>query len=192
MTTSTQVKPALTERQIKAEERKQARLAAKAQAKIEVERNQKPVSSITFTIEWAKSRMWNANPHCTAEVWFKDGTFEQSPVFRCSGCGYDKTSTVIADAFNAYLLYKLWAMTPEQIKGGRGSDDKGPAPYGINYRPADSWTDDSGKVHHRTECRYYADGIGMSCYPLIGTFIGGKFETIIGGKAFDVFRYTDG
>jgi hypothetical protein len=42
-------------------------------------------------------------------------------VFRCSGCGYDKTSTVVAEAFNQYLLYKLWAMTAEQIKGGHGS-----------------------------------------------------------------------
>jgi len=162
----------------RAAERKAARLAGKTAARIAAERNQKPVASITMTIEWKKSAMWGANPNLEAVVTFKDGTAERSPVFRCSGCGYDKTSTVVAEAFNHYLLYKLWAMTADQVKGGHGSGDKGKAPYGIcAYSP---------------DHRHYGGGIGMSCYPAISQFIGGTFETLASGKTFDVFRYTDG
>lgn len=178
MTTTIADKPAMTERQERAEVRKQARIAAKTQARIEAERNQKPVKSITLTIEWKKSRTWGANPNLEAAVSFHDGTFERSPVYKCSGCGYDKTSTVIADVFNAYLKYKLWAMTEEQIKGGHGSNDKGKAPYGIsNYRP---------------EYRNFAGGIGAECYRAISEYIGGKWECVSSGKTFDVYRYTDG
>ncbi len=159
-------------------ERKTAREAAKTAARIEAERNQKPVRAMTLTIEWKKSRTWGANPNLEAEVWFQDGTFQRSPVFKCSGCGYNKTSTVIAQAFNTYLSYKLWAMTPEQVKGGHGSGDKGAAPYGVSC--------------HNAEHRHYAGGIGERCYKHISEYIGGQWETLASGKTFDVFRYTDG
>lgn len=180
----------MTQEQIEA--RRKARQAAKDAARIEAERNQKPVKAVTITIEWKKSRMWGSNPHCEASVEFHDGTYERSPVFKCSGCGYDKTSTVIADVFNRYLLYKLWAMTPEQIKGGRGSGDKGNAPYGINYRQAETWKDSYGREHHNPEHRYFAGGIGANCYQAISEYIGGQWEHTADGKMFDVFKYTDG
>ena len=163
---------------IKLEARRKAKAERLTQERNNREKSQLPVKAITITIEWKKSRMWSNNPHAEAGVEFHNGTFERRDRFTCSGCGYDKESTVIASIFNAFLLYKLWAMPPKDIKGGHGSGDKGPAPYGItNYQP---------------EWRGYSGGIGTSCYYRISEYIGGKFEHIASGKMFDVYKYTDG
>lgn len=134
-------------------------------ARIDAEKNQKEVDSITINIEWKKSRMWGHNPKCEASVRFKDGSFEHSPVYTCSGCGYDKESTVIADVFNEYLKYKLH-------KIGEVKEH----PYGMYLRP--DWKTFNG-------------GVGTSCYYRIAEFIGGKFENVGSGKTFDVYKYTD-
>lgn len=165
------------ERKERAEARKAAKAAAKEAARIEAEKTQRPVKEMTITIEWKRSRTWGMNPHAEAEVRYHDGGFERSAIARASGCGYDKESTVIAELFNTYLKYKLWAMTAEQIKGGHGSMDKGPAPYGISVY---------------SDGRYYSGGIGTSCYYGIAEYIGGKFERVANGKTFDVYKYTDG
>jgi hypothetical protein len=157
--------------------RQLANRAKKTALRIEQEKNQKPVDNITINIEWKKSRMWGNNPNCIAQVKFKDGTYERSPVFKCSGCGYDKESTVIAEVFNFYLKYKLWNLTPEQMKGGHGSNDEGKAPYGLScYSP---------------EHRSFAGGIGTSCYQRISEYIGGKWEHVANGSTFDVYQYVD-
>lgn len=150
----------------RAEARKAEREAAKELAKIEAERAQKPVKSITINIEWKKSRTWGNNPRCEAAVHFHDGTFERSPVYTCSGCGYDKESTVIADVFNAYLKYKLH-------KSGMVEAEK---PYGM--RCTADW-------------KYYEGGVGTSCYYRIAEFIGGTFKNLASGKTFDVYEYSE-
>jgi hypothetical protein len=173
------IKPRYTpeEKELRRKARSEAREAAKEEARIASEKAQKPVKQIKITIEWKKSRTWGNNPACVAEVTYLDGGFEESPTYRCSGCGYDKESTVIADVFNNYLKYKLWQLTPEQRKGGNGSNDEGNAPYGISlYRG--NWMSFSG-------------GIGTSCYYAISEYLGGKFERISSGKTFDVYLYTD-
>lgn len=172
-------KPRYTEeeKELRRKARSEARDAAKEQARIIDEKGQKLVKQIKITIEWKKSRTWGSNPACEAEVAFLDGSFQRSPTFRCSGCGYDKESTVIADVFNWYLKYKLWQLTPEQRKGGNGSNDKGNAPYGISL--------------YRENYLNYSGGIGTSCYYGISEYIGGKFENISSGKTFDVYLYTD-
>lgn len=78
------------------------RAAEKEIAKIEAEKNQKPVKRLTINIEWVKSRTWGHNPHATAEVEFHDGTFTRRDGFRASGCGYDKESTVVADILRLF------------------------------------------------------------------------------------------
>jgi hypothetical protein len=157
------------------ETRKQARLADKLAARIASERNQKPVKEMTIAITWNKSRMWGNNPTAEAQVEYHDGTWGNFSA-HCSGCGYDKESTVVAEIFNNTLKYKLWALTPDQVAGENGSNDDGPAPYGLgrggNYRS-------------------YAGGIGMSCYPRIAEYIGGKLDHVASGKTFDVWKYTD-
>jgi len=164
------------------EARKQLRQDHIEALRINREMDQAHVKQLTITIEWKKSRTWGSNPHAEVRVEYYEtprnsyGRFEHKDGYTCSGCGYDKESTVIAQVFNDFLKYKLWAMSEEQIKGNHGSGDEGPAPYGItNY--------DMG--------RGYSGGIGTNCYYRIAEYIGGKFEHVASGKMFDVYRYTD-
>jgi hypothetical protein len=144
--------------------RQEERQRVKEFKRIEAEKNQKHVKSINFSIEWKKSRMWGANPHLTTNVIFKDGTREQSQ-HTAGGCGYDKESTVIADAFNLFLKYKL-----------HEENENLSTPYGI---------------YIKSDWKHFSGGIGTNCYYKIAEAINGKFEHIASGKTFDVFKYTD-
>jgi hypothetical protein len=143
--------------------RQEARKEAKRLAKIEAERNQKPIKSLYLSIEWKKSRTWGANPHLEARAEHYDGTQSH---FTCtaSGCGYDKESQVIADAFNDLLKYKLYQLdaTKEQPYGLRCGDYKG-----------------------------YSGGIGVDCYYKISEAIGGTFKRVASGKTYDAYTFTD-
>lgn len=148
---------------------------------IEAEKNQKPVKAITISIEWKKSRMWRNNPHAMAEIEFHDGTFKRLDGFTCSGCGYDKESTVIAAIFNATLKYELYRRIRKE------------KPYGLYYYNGKAEDKDN---YFRTPC--YNGGVGTFCYigdyegkSGVAWFIGGKFEHISSGKTFDVYKYTD-
>jgi hypothetical protein len=157
--------------------------------RIEIEKNQKPVTSITISIEWKKSRMWGSNPHATAEVRYQDGTYAYREGYKASGCGYDKTSTVVAAIFDSFLRYKLWGKLPTEKKY-HINGEKRDRPYGVSfgeYLLADGLGNDV-----KIEYRQFSGGIGMSCFPAISEFIGGKFETVASGKSFDVFKYVDG
>jgi len=163
------------EKTARAAARKAARIEAKEAARIEAQRNQKPVKCLMISIEWKKSRTWGSNPTASGRIQYQDGTYGHTTEARASGCGYDKESTVIADLFNQCLLYKLWALSDEQIKGGHGSGDVGPAPYGVK---------------HYVGNRYFAGGIGTGCYFKIAEYIGGKFEHTASGKMFDAYTFT--
>lgn len=165
------------------DKRKAERLAAKELARIDSERNQRPVKELTITIEWKKSRMWGANPHASASVRFHNGSYDSKDGYTASGCGYDKESTVIAAVFDDFLLYKLWSKVPDELtRAERDSQWKveGKAPYGIR-----------AGSYEGIDYRGYSGGIGTNCYYNISEYIGGKFERIASGKTFDVYRYTD-
>jgi hypothetical protein len=160
-------------------EQKQARFKQRKQEKrlkeIEAEKNQPKIKSILINIEWKKNRTWGYNPNATVKIEYKEPTGEyggkyENPniIYKCSGCGYDKESTVIADIFNDYLKYKLYEKESENPEGKN-------IPYGI----------------YTGEYKYYSGGIGTNCYYRIAEYIGGKFEHISNGKTFDVFKYTD-
>lgn len=108
--------------------------------KISQQKNQKPVKSITISIEWKKSRTWGNNPHAIAEIRYQDGSFERKAGYTASGCGYDKESTVIAEIFDELLRYKLFNM-PESEK-----------PYGIRIS---HYTNDLGV---NIDSRHYEGG----------------------------------
>lgn len=153
-------KEGYTERRIK-------NALAKEEAKEQAQRNQKPIKEITITIEWKKSKTWGATPKAEARVSYQDGTYAHKDGYTCSGCGYDKESTVIAQIFNEFLKYKLWELEGQEVVN---------KPYGISlnydYYP------------------YYDGGIGTNCYYRISEFIGGKFQCISSGKSFDVYKFT--
>jgi len=155
----------------KREQRKKEREQAKQLAKVEAMKNQKPVNKIVISIEWKKSRMWGSNPHADATIYHKDGSISYG-FAKCSGCGYDKESTVIADIFNNFLRYKLFGeLVP--INDNLTNNSK---PYGI---------------YLDTIYPHYSGGIGTNCYYDIAKAIGGKFEHTARGKSFDVFTYSE-
>ena len=163
----------------KAEERKERKYLKEVEASMENARNQKPVDSLTITIEWKRSRMWGRNPHAEGRVVYKDG-YCATGTAKASGFGYCKTSTVIADLFNQFLAYKL--QDPAIIKKKwKGQLPDKPRPYGINIPRQDQ----------RTFTPYYAGGIGEGCYRSISEYIGGTWEHLASTKTCDVFRYTD-
>ena len=165
--------------------RREAKKQVEELTRIEAEKNQPNVKSMIITIEWKKSRTWGANPHASAEIFFTDptagpwgtGFFRTDKDYTCSGCGYDKESTVIAQIFNEFMKSKLWNLGIEKLRGGNGSGDKVTAPYGI---------------HLYSENRpHFGGGIGTGCYYRIAEYLGGKFEHVASGKSFDVYKYSE-
>lgn len=164
--------------------RKADRAVAKNLAEIEAVRNQPEVERLSIAIEWKRSRMWGNNPHATCKVHFKNGRFARTE-HTCGGCGYDKESTVIAEAFNMHLRYLL--LDREHIKkpyGVRGWDQYTPREFeALDPKPV-------LKIMPRFE-----GGVGTSCYTDghcengIGQFIGGSFRCIASGKTFDAYEW---
>jgi len=174
------------EKKDRREARKIERLHNKAIIAIVEERNQKPVKSITISIEWKKSYMWGFNPHATAKVEYMDGDFERREGYTASGCGYDKESTVIAAVFNDFLKYRLWEKSVEECKRADYNWKKnGGAPYGVKAGVSD-------RRYGVVEYRGFSGGIGTDCYRDISTFIGGTWKSIAHGKSFDVYGFVDG
>lgn len=191
----------IEERKARAVARKAARAAARDQAQIDAERSQRAVRDITINIEWVKSRMWGANPRASARVIYQDGTTDYREGYTCSGYGYDKESTVIAEIFNAFLKYKLYEKRKPvkecRIHGKRTKKGywlNGECvghPYGITYYGGETkpYKGRDGKVY--IDRPAYNGGVGTSSYYDIAEFIGGKFECLAGGKSFDVYKYSE-
>lgn len=147
--------------------RQEAKKAAKEIARITSEQNQVPVKEISISIEWKKSRTWGSNPHLTARIQHLNGTYSHF-TSTCSGCGYDKESTVVADVFNAFLKYRLW-----QIGVTKESKE---LPYGIHC--------------YSENHPHFGGGIGIDCYKSISEAIGGTFKRVATGKTFDAYTFT--
>ena len=156
----TQTETQLTVKEANKLARQEAKKEVKRLAKIEAEKNQKPIKEITFSIEWSKS----FHPTLEARAYHVDGSTSYVKA-RAGGWGYCKESTVIAEAFNSLLKYKLYQI--ENIDS---------MPYGI-YINRNGYTGFSG-------------GIGVNCYYAISELIGGKFEKLASGKSFDAYKFT--
>lgn len=163
----------LTEEQktAKKEAKKEAKRVASETARVEAEKSQRKVKRMILTIEWKRSQTWGSNPHLTAQVEYQDGQYNTGEC-TASGCGYCKESTVIAEAFNTFLKYKLHEIKPSDHKS---------KPYGISFG---EWKE---FPHH-----YFEGGVGTSCYYPISEFIGGEFKRITSTKTIDVYEYIDG
>ena len=126
---------------------------------------QKEVERVRIEIEWKKSRTWGANPHATAYVHYKNHDYEILTA-TCSGCGYDKESTVIAQIYNKIFKYKLYKIQKNAAKKKKN-------PYGIYWSEFEP---------------YFEGGIGTSCYYAITKYIGGKFEDVAHTKHDDIYN----
>jgi len=141
--------------------RQEKRQQEKKEAKILAEKNQKPVDYINFSIEWSKQ----GNPTCEAVIRYTDGASDRITA-RAGGGGYCKESTVIAEIFNATMKYKLYELEVGKLFN---------LPYGINS-------------YNNSHC--FAGGVGASCYYDISKFIGGEFQKLASGKAYDAYKLT--
>ena len=155
-------------RKVARAEAKKVKDEEKKLARIESYKNQPRIGSLKISIEWAKSKTWGSNPQLTAQAYDRDGKYVGTTTATCSGCGYDKESTVIADAFNHFLRYKLYIVDMS----------RGKKPYGMT-----AWQSDP------SEC-YYEGGVGTDCYYKIAEYIGGTFKHIASGKTYDAYEYV--
>lgn len=124
------------------------------------------VKRLVINIEWKKSYMWGHNPHAYYRCYFADGSYD-SGHFTCKGYGYDKASTVVASVFNACLSGMLW----------RKRNSKKSTPYGL--RRGKDWYFPN-----------FAGGVGVSCYPSITEFLGGKWEHTNWTDSSDSYEIT--
>lgn len=122
-----------------------------------------------FDVTWKKSRYWGYCPRAEWECWLVDGTYLHGTEY-ASGCGYDKLSQVLADAFNKVGKGMAW----------RKRNSRKAAPYGIRH---------VGKGADKGYLPYFEGGIGASCYYKIAEYLGGKMEWHE-GKTWDSFIFT--
>lgn len=141
--------------------REAAREAKKRFARVhEVEEVEAP-AAVSVVVEWHNSRMWGANPHAivTGDKRRSEG--------RASGCGYDKQSAAIANAFNQNP--EILKILYDHAKAG------GVFPYGV-----DVWAG----------LPSFDGGCGVSCFYQIFEACGYTFRQVASGKMFDVYEIT--
>lgn len=117
---------------------------------------------IEIDVEWKKSSTWGWCP--TAEMSWEDAKGNWHRIEKAghaSGCGYDKHSTVVADALNHFKNLR-YAVRNKNFKN---------APYGISKSDY-------------TYC-YFEGGVGMSCYPRIMDWLGYEMKYVADGKTYD-------
>lgn len=102
------------------------------------------VSTISVLVEWKANRTWGANPTATVRTSYKtsQGT--------ASGCGYDKESAAIAEAFNNDLdiLKILYIMKEKALASNNNISSHEACGYGAGY----------GVLP------YFEGGVGVSCF----------------------------
>lgn len=99
---------------------------------------------ISILVKWKKSSVWVYNPYATVKI--GSATFKGS----ASGCGYDKLSTSIANAFNkSYRIQKiLFEIKEKALQEGETGNNHNIIGYGAGY----------GAMPE------FEGGVGMSCF----------------------------
>lgn len=145
--------------------------------KIERIENAPNVINIKITVDWVKSKTWGANPRATVEAWTDQHTRIET-TGTASGCGYDKRSAAIAEAFNQNesILKALYIAEEKRLANTAEGDTSRRAVIGYgsgcNALPA------------------FEAGCGVSCFRSIFSNIGFKWEDTASGKMFDVYTIT--
>lgn len=122
-------------------------------AKLDRVANAPDLTFISVSVDWVRSRTWGYNPH--VEVRTNTGTYYGT----ASGCGYDKESAAIADAFNKCdsILKALYQLKENGLRAGKtdasktactGVDNRNICGYGSGY----------------SVLPYFEGGVGASCF----------------------------
>lgn len=100
--------------------------------------------TISVLVEWKKSNIWGSNPHATVKI----GNAEFKGF--ASGCGYDKMSTAVAEAFNqSNRMKKILLETKEAaLQAGETGGNGNLIGYGTGY----------GALP------YFEYGVGINCF----------------------------
>ena len=113
---------------------------------------------VSITVEWKKSRTWNATPHATVYA------ANTTTTGRASGCGYDKQSAAIASAFNA---------NPEVMA--------------IIYTTIEAGVEPGYSVSDSVGLPFFDGGCGVECFYKVFENCGYQFKRTAGGRSFDCY-----
>lgn len=115
--------------------------------------NAPDLAFVSVSVNWVRSRTWGYNPH--VEVITNTGTYTGM----ASGCGYDKESAAIADAFNKCdsILKALYRLKENGLKAGK-TDASGRACTGVDNRNI------CGYGSGYSVLPYFEGGVGASCF----------------------------
>lgn len=138
--------------------------------KIEAVEKAENIDTITVTVEWTRSRTWGWNPTAyvfTCYVGETTGT--------ASGCGYDKQSAAIAEAFNKNncILKILYELKEKALQENKNITSRDACGYGAGY----------GALP------YFEGGVGVSCFEHILNKAGFSCAQVH-GKITDSYNFT--
>lgn len=111
------------------------------------------LSYITVAVEWKRSSVWGFNPTATVT------TNTEFASGHASGCGYDKESAAIADAFNQCdsILKALYTYKENQLQAGE-TDESKTAVCGRSNGSIIGYGSGYGAIP------YFEGGVGASCF----------------------------
>lgn len=127
---------------------------------------QPAVKRLRVQIEWHKSRTWGNCPRLEFWLDLVNGQRIYGDGITCSGCGYDKESTVVAEVFNRHCI----GMAIRKWKRNK----KKQIPYGLRLG----------------DYPYFEGGVGIECYKSIAEYLGGKMEHTFCGRTMDEYLFT--
>lgn len=127
------------------------------------------VIHLEIDITWKDSKTWGLCPHAEARWEDTEGWHYDDKAGSASGCGYDKLSSCVAEVLNKVLTRNLYekrrlVATKSKVPGG--------IPYGLT----------SSEYH---VAPWVMGGTGISCYPPVIAFLGGKMKCVANAKRFE-------
>lgn len=128
---------------------------------------------INISVNWTRSRTWGSNPHAECRWYFEDPEYGTRSAFsegRASGCGYDKRSAAVQQAFEFVVSKKYrHAHSSKDLAFARASFDRFVIEHGEEL-----WKEyaiDKTPVPH-----FNISGKGMSTFTGLFRRIGHKYD----------------
>lgn len=128
---------------------------------------------INISVNWTKSRTWGANPH--AECWFRfeDAVYGSRSSYsegRASGCGYDKRSAAVQEAFELEISKSVNASRRADLALAKASFDRFVIEHGEEL-----WKEYA--IEKTPMPHFRIDGKGMSTFTRLFRRIGCKYDS---------------
>lgn len=122
-------------------------------AQLERVANAADLTFISVSVDWVRSKTWGYNPH--VEIRTNTGTYYGT----ASGCGYDKESAAIANAFNKCdsILKALYQLKENGLRAGK-TDTSNTACTGVDNRNICGYGSGYSVLPH------FEGGVGVSCF----------------------------